>query len=47
MIVTQINLEQKELIRDLLPVTRIVTHEPQHVLLAIVKLVKMSLGNTT
>lgn len=47
MIVTQINLEQKELIRDLLLMTTIVTHEPQNVLLAIVKLVKMRLGNTT
>lgn len=47
MIVTQINLEQEELMRDLLLVTRIVTHEPQNVLLAIVKLVKMSPGNTT
>lgn len=43
MIVTEINLEQKELIR----VTRIVTHKPQNVLLAIVKLVQMSRGNTT
>lgn len=34
MIVTQINLEQKELIRNLLLVTRIVTHEPQKELLA-------------
>lgn len=34
MIVTQINLEQKELIRNLLLVTRIVTHEPQNVLIA-------------
>lgn len=47
MIVTQINLEQKELIRNLLLVTRIVTHKPQNVLLAIVKLAKMSPGNTT
>lgn len=29
MIVMQINLEQKELIRNLLLVTRIVTHEPK------------------
>lgn len=43
MIVTQINLEQKEFIRDLLLVTGIVTHGPQNVLLAVVKLVRMSL----
>lgn len=43
MIVTQINLEQK----DLLLVKGIVTHGPQNVLLAVVKLVRMSLGNTT
>lgn len=47
MIVTQINLEQKELIRDLLLVTRIVTHQPENALLAIVKLVIMNPGNKT
>lgn len=45
MIVTQMNLEQKELIKDLRLVTRIVTHQPQNVRLAIVKLVIMSPGN--
>lgn len=45
MIATQINLEQKELIKDLLLVTRVVTHESRNILLAIVKLVKMSPGN--
>lgn len=47
MIATQINLEQKELIRDLLFVTGIVTHQSENVLLAIVKLVIMSPGNKT
>lgn len=45
MIVTQMNLEQKELIKDLRLVTRIVNHQPQNVRLAIVKLVIMSLEN--